>query len=467
MLDKKMKNIYYTLGANVLTFLIGIITGFAIPKFLGIEDFGYMKIFTFYTTYVGISHFGFLDGIYIKYGSYDYDKIPKEKFRGYFKYLLGLQLVETILMISLLSMMNIDENRRFIIFFVAINMIIMNITTLFAFIHQFTKRFKIFSINMILNKLIYVIGSLLFIYLNLLGYKYFVILQTVINVLILIIYIWVNKELVFGKSEPILKNIKEYVEVTKNGFFVMVGNFMGVVILGLDKMFVDAFFELQDFSMYSFSYTLISLFFILLNSLTTVIYPYLARMDSKDSSDVYSKIRIGLSILMSITLVGYFFIKAVVIKILPEYIASLEILMFLVPTIIYSSQINILVANYYKILKETKGYTKNNLVALVIGLVTNIIAYTLFKSVVAIAIATLISFMLWLLYSDRYFAKLINIKYKKATYLEIVVIILFVFTAKFESFILGGVFYISILAMILGIFYLKDIKICIKSLKNN
>ena len=462
-----MKNIYYTLGANILTFLMGIVTGFIIPKFLGIEDFGYVKIFAFYVTYVGISHFGFLDGIYIKYGAYDYEDIPREKFRGYFRYLLGLQIIEAILMIGLLSMMSIGQDRRFIIFFVAINMIIMNITTLFAFIHQFTKKFKIFSINMILNKLIYVSGALIFIYFNLLGYKNFVVLQTIINLLILSIYIWVNKELVFGSAESIRKNLKEYIEITKNGFFIMVGNFMGVVILGLDKLFVDAFFTLEDFSMYSFSYTLISLFFILLNSLTTVIYPYLARMDSKDSSSIYNKIRIGLSILMSVVLVGYFFIKAIVINILPEYIASLEILIFLVPTIIYSSQINILIANYYKILKETKGYTKNNLMALVIGVFTNIIAYSFFKSVVAIAIATLISFMLWLLYSDRYFAKLINIKYKKATYLEITVIILFIFSANFENFILGGVFYTIILGGILGAFYLKDIKICIESLKNN
>ena len=188
-IDGKLKNISYTLGANILTFLMGVIPGFIIPKFLGVEEFGYLKIFTFYITYVGITHFGFLDGIYIKYGAYEYEDIPKEKFRGYFRYLVLLQIIEALIAVWILQLFDLGAERRFILLLVLFNMIIMNITTLFAFIHQFTKRFKVFSINLILNKLIYVVGTLIFIYFNILGYKEFVFLQTLINIIILGIYI--------------------------------------------------------------------------------------------------------------------------------------------------------------------------------------------------------------------------------------------------------------------------------------
>ena len=464
-MNTKLKNIYYTLGANILTFLMGAITALIIPNALEVNDFGYVKIFTFYITYIGITHFGFIDGIYIKYGSCDYDDIPKEKFRGYFKYLLCLQVIEAIILIMIINSLNINENRSFVILFTAINMVIMNLTTFFAFIHQFTKRFKVFSINLILNKLIYVFGALIFIYNNMLGYKPFVILQTVINLLILFIYVYINKELVFGKAEPFIQNLKKYIKLTKSGFFIMVGNFMAIFIIGLDKLFIDAFFDVKEFAIYSFAYTLIALFFILVNSITTVIYPYLSRMNSENSVGVYNKIRIGLSSIMSLILVGYFALKLVVINILPQYIDSLDILMFLVPTILYSSQINILIANYYKILKETKAYTKNNLVAFAIGLITNIIAYVFFKSSIAIAIATLISFAIWLLYSDCYFAKKIGIKFKKATALEGSAIIIFLFCANMENLFIGAIIYISTIIAILSIFYFKDLKDCFCSLK--
>ena len=464
-MNTKLKNIYYTLGANILTFLMGIITAFVIPKSILTNDYAYIKIFAFYITYVGISHLGFLDGIYIKYGAYDYKDIPKERFRGYFKYLLSLQIIESIILIMIVSALNIDSDRSFIMVLTIINMVIMNLTTFFAFIHQFTKRFKLFSVNLVINKLIYVFGALIFIYSNMLGYKPFVILQTLINLLILFIYIYINKELVFGKSDSIIKNLRKYLKLSKSGFFIMIGNFMGIFILGLDKLFIDIFFEVKDFAMYSFAYTLIALFFILVNSITTVIYPYLSRMNSENSAMVYSRIRIGLSSMMSVVLVGYFVLKAIVINFLPKYIDSLDILIFLVPTILYSSQINILIANYYKILKETKAYTKNNLVAFAIGLVTNIIAYVFFKSSLAIAMATLISFAIWLLYSDCYFAKKIGIKFKKATILEVSTIIIFIICANMEDLFIGAIIYISMIIAILSIFYFKDLKECFYSLK--
>ncbi|MFR5266952.1 oligosaccharide flippase family protein [Clostridium sp.] len=464
---RKARNIYYTLGANILTFIMGIVTGFIIPKFLGIESYAYVKLFTFYITYVGISHFGFLDGIYIRYGAYDYDEIPKEKFRGYFRYLLVIQIIEAIIMLVILKIVMVDIDRSFIMIWVVINMIISNLTTLFAFIHQFTKRFKVFSINLVLNKLIYVIGSLVFIYCNLLGYKPFIVLQTAINIIILCVYIYINKELVFGKCESIRDNISEYINITKSGFFIMIGNFMGIFILGLDRLFVDRFFTLNEFSMYSFAYTLISLFFILLNSITTVIYPYLARMNRDNSKIVYERIRIALTSIMSITLVGYFAIKMIINTYLPKYEASLPILIFLVPTVIYSAQINILIINYYKILQETKAYTKNNIIALLLGLVTNIVALAMFKSVVSIAAATLISFALWLLYSDYYFNKTINVNYKKASFVELLIVIVFIITTSIHNWLLGASIYSGIIIIILFICCRNEIKETINGIREN
>ena len=192
-MDKRLKDLMYAFSANFLNFLMGFVTGFIIPKFLGIDDYAYLKIFTFYVTYVGVAHLGFLDGIYIKYGAYDYKDLPKEKFRGYVKFLLIFQVIEAIILSILAFVIIGNENRKIIVLFTIFNMIILNLTSLWAFIHQFTKRFKLFSINTILTKLLYVIGSLGLIFGGLLGYLNYVILQTIINIIILLIYTYYIK----------------------------------------------------------------------------------------------------------------------------------------------------------------------------------------------------------------------------------------------------------------------------------
>lgn len=456
-MNKKMRDLVYTFSANFLNFLMGFVTGFIIPKFLGIDDYAYLKIFTFYVTYVGVAHLGLLDGIYIKYGSYNYEDLPQEKFRAYTRSLIIFQIVEAIILGIIVGIVIKDSNRSIICFMVILNMIILNITNLFTFIHQFTKRFKLFSINTIINKLLYVIGCLFLIYFSMFNYINFVILQTVINILILGVYIFINKELVFGKAQGLVDNFKEYKELIKLGFFVMIGNFMTIIVLGIDRLFVDAFFSLEDFAMYSFAYTLISLFYILLNSLTMVLYPYLTRAKEETYKEVYEIIKMGISILMSFTLCGYFVIKFIVINFIPQYTNSFNILIFLVPTVIYSGHISILITNYYKVLKKTKEYTINNIVALIISIMANIIAYIMFKDVMAIAVATLISFILWIIYSDLYFKKILGVKILKAHMLDFGIVIIFILCAYSFNWFLGMIVYLLLIVLFMALLVKKEV----------
>lgn len=464
-MDKRLRDLTYAFSANFLNFLMGFVTGFIIPKFLGIDDYAYLKVFTFYVTYVGVAHLGFLDGIYIKYGAYDYDDLPRKKFRGYVRFLIVFQVIEALALVLLAFLLIRNENRLNIVLFTIFNMIILNITNLWMFIHQITKRFKLFSINTILTKLLYVIGCVLLILNGVRGYNGYVILQTIINIIILFIYIYYNKELVFGKAESTKETFKEAKELIGIGFFVMIGNFMSVIILGIDRIFVDRLFTIKDFAIYSFAYTLISLFYILLNSLTMVIYPYLRRAKEDTYKSVYETIRISITMLMSVTLCGYFVIKFIVSSFLPQYTESFAILIFLVPTVIYSAQINILIANYYKIMQKTKEYTINNIMALFLSIITNIIAYFIYKDIASIAIATLVSFILWLIYSDLYFKKIIKVRVGRAYILDLSILAIFFFSAYFFKWYNGLVIYIVLLILLLTVNNRKDVKKIINMVK--
>lgn len=464
-MDKRLRDLTYAFSANFLNFLMGFVTGFIIPKFLGIDDYAYLKVFTFYVTYVGVAHLGFLDGIYIKYGAYDYDDLPRKKFRGYVRFLIVFQVIEALALVLLAFLLIRNENRLNIVLFTIFNMIILNITNLWMFIHQITKRFKLFSINTILTKLLYVIGCVLLILNGVRGYNGYVILQTIINIIILFIYIYYNKELVFGKAESTKETFKEAKELIGIGFFVMIGNFMSVIILGIDRIFVDRLFTIKDFAIYSFAYTLISLFYILLNSLTMVIYPYLRRAKEDTYKSIYETIRISITMLMSVTLCGYFVIKFIVSSFLPQYTESFAILIFLVPTVIYSAQINILIANYYKIMQKTKEYTINNIMALFLSIITNIIAYFIYKDIASIAIATLVSFILWLIYSDLYFKKIIKVRVGRAYILDLSILAIFFFSAYFFKWYNGLVIYIVLLILLLTVNNRKDVKKIINMVK--
>ena len=139
---------------------------------------------------------------------------------------------------------------------------------------------------------------------------------------------------------------------------------------------------------------------------------------------------------------------------------------FLVPTIVLSAQISILVANYYKVLKETKDYTKNSIVALILGITTNVIGYAINKSVESIAIATLISFIIWVLYSDNYFKKKLKVNVLKAQVLEIYVIVIFIISGYYFNWYMGLIIYLLLLAGMVLLKYRKECKNIVLFVKN-
>ena len=63
-----LKNIIAVAFSNCTNIIAGVVVGFIIPKILSMDDYGYYKTFTLYTTYIGLFNLGLADGIVLKYG---------------------------------------------------------------------------------------------------------------------------------------------------------------------------------------------------------------------------------------------------------------------------------------------------------------------------------------------------------------------------------------------------------------
>lgn len=456
--DRRLRDLSYTLSANIVSLIGGLIITFGIPKLLSINEYAYFRVFTFYLGYVGVFHFGFNDGIYVNYGKYDYENLPREKFRSYFRFLCIFQSIVAALLFCTAAVLVQDKGRILIYLFLSINIVLVNVIGYFDFISQFVRRFKVYSLNLILSKGLYILGVVGFFFAKSKNGIYFIVLQTIVNVIIFFIYIARYKELVFGKGEGIKKASRDIKNNISIGFFIMLGNFVTIIIIGIDRMFVDKFFTVKDFAMYSFAVSLLSLFYLILNAITTVVYPYLTRSEDKHRGKTYETMKSVIFILLGYCLSGYFVFDIIVRLFLPQFVEALNITAIIFPTILLSGEINIVTQNYYKTLKLQKDYTKNNIAAVIIALITIIIAFLLFKSVTAIAVCSLLSFYLWEIYGDNFFRKILKINTLRHHAAELLAVSTFVILTLKVQWYIGFVLYIIIFTAIVLIFFKKDIR---------
>nr|MCR5647522.1 hypothetical protein [Acholeplasmatales bacterium] len=129
------KNIIIVLISNIISMLSGVLIGFIIPKIMGVSEYGYYKTFTLYSSYIGILHFGFIDGIYLKFAGKEYSEINKKQFRTYTQLLFMMEFSISLILL-LASLFFLNTSYFLIILFVSINILVTNIVTYYEFISQ-------------------------------------------------------------------------------------------------------------------------------------------------------------------------------------------------------------------------------------------------------------------------------------------------------------------------------------------
>lgn len=461
---KNMKNVAMVISSNVLTIAVALFTGFILPIQLGISDYAYYRVYLLYISYAGFFHFGLVNGIYLKYGNLNLEKIPKKIFRAYSWFMIGLQLVVVIALTLAVfaGSFFMDVNKTIAYIFVIVNIPLVNIKWFYSSINQFTKRFVIDSYVTYLQNALNLLTVLIISWMKWYNFIYLLVFITAINLTCMLITIHQNRMLLWGEREH-WKNA-EIPSLIKGGFFLMLSEFVGIIILGIDSMFVEHLFSQNDFAMYSFAVSIVSVIYTLISAISNLIYPYLVRVSEKKYAEYYTLMSDVLTVVCIFSMLAFYVAEFIVSKFMSIYMPSIAIVSILYGTIIFRTIIMLVCGNYFKVLKLVKEYTKNNVFAIVISFVLNVVAYVIFKDYRYIAVASLMSFIIWYIVTDALFIRQMKISIVGCIprYLCIIIsLTVFYATVKMEP-IPAFFLYLVLACVVCFLCFFKQIKKVIK-----
>lgn len=460
--QKFLKNLFFVLFSNALTVLSGTLVGFVIPKIMGITDYGYYKTFTLYSSYIGLFHFGFIDGIYLYFAGRRYESLDKEKFRTYTRFLFFIEFIVTIIALGI-SLCFLSTGNALVFVLVALNILALNMTTYFEFISQITMRFKQLSFRSIVKCVLTIISVVtLFLMYKYLEYKvgYIVYISIIlgINYLLALWYIFSYKEIVFGKSNKIREELPIIKKFFVVGIPLLIANLIGQLIFLIDQQFVNLLFDKDTFGLYAFAYNLVSLVSIATSAISTVLYPTLRQMNNETIKAKYSVINSYLLIFVTLCLIIYFPLDLFVRNVLEEYTGSLDTFKIIFPGIVISSSITVIKYNCYKTFGLIKNYFCKSLFILALAVVLNTIVYFIFKTTNAISVVSIVVLLVWYLVVEFYFIKHYNIKWVKNLIYLLLMISSFYLVTLIENIIISGSIFLVIWVLITGILYFKELK---------
>lgn len=397
---------------NLIRFLANAAATLIVPLLLDKENYGFYKTFTLYLTYFGIFNLGLIDGIYLKFGGVDYQDLDKTKFRTYTRFLFYLELLASIV-IFLVSFLLIKGDTKYVFMFLGINMLSVQFTTYFQRISQITTRFaKQAVFDLLYSVCILIIVGILYLTKST-SYKVYLSLVIGMNYLILIWYVANYMDIIKGSHEKISNTKSDILKIIKLGMPLMIANLAGELILNMDRQVVNIFFTKEEYAIYAYAYNILSVVNIFISAISLVIYPYLRKMNLENLKKNYSDANSLILIIVYSCLASYFFLVKIIELVLSSYIDSIPILRIIFPIIVFTSSITVIKHNYYKALDKNHIYFYKSLMMLVLSLLANLIAYFVYKTVIAISIASIITMMIWYIDTEIYFIKNYKVHYIK------------------------------------------------------
>jgi O-antigen/teichoic acid export membrane protein len=279
------------------------------------------------------------------------------------------------------------------------------------------------------------------------------------------LYLFTYKSFIFGDRIKIRFFLNEIIQLFVLGFPLLLSNFILILLLTLDKFFVEFFFDISAFSIYAFGFSILSLINLVVSSISTVLYPLFKNIDKLILSESYSGINFLINFVVFFGLFIYYPLSFLLPIFLPAYIGSLSIIRIALPGLIFTSSISAVTHNFYKVFKKNIEFLLLGFVAIIFFLFFVIISFTFQLNIENIAFSQLIALGFWYVLTNEYIKRKYNISYYRNLFYSSVFICVFLLLSSFKNIYLSFFLYLSFFTLF-SVIEFKSIKKAIAIIKH-
>ena len=361
------KNISYSFTANITSMLISVLMIIFMPKFLEVQDYSIWQLYIFYSSYLGFFHFGWLDGIYLRYGGYEFEQLDKLKFSNQLYSLFLFEVIITVILLSYIYFELADLLQKEILIFVSLLLLPVILYTFSSFILQITNRIKEYAKLILFERLTFVFVVVLYLVCGFRSYIGLFYIDLFGKILAMLFGIYLIKGILvfnFTKFTVIIAEICENVNV---GSKLLFANIASMLILGIIRFGISQYWNVVTFGKISLALSIANFLMVFINAVSVVLFPALKRVADNELKMVYQKIDIVLTVILLGALALYYPLKYILNWWLPQYTDSLIYVSILFPICFFESKVVLLINTYLKALRQECLLLKVNFVTVALS----------------------------------------------------------------------------------------------------
>ena len=442
------KNIGLSIIAQIISLAVSFVMNLILPKFISEYQYALWQTYLLYVGYVGILHFGLLDGIVLRYSQYDYCELDKPRIRSQFKCLLAMTSAFCLIAITCASLF-CESEMRLVFIMAAIGIITRTMFTYTSYSFQITNRIKYYAEMIIGYRIFYGFGAIAMLLFGFHNFYYFCLVDLCSDICGILFSTHNNKGMYFGTSLNIRDTLEEAKKNISAGIMLMISNWSSFLLTGSARLIIQWHWDKITFGKVSFAFSITNLFLTFVTAISVVLFPSLKRTDKQNLPGLYQKIRDAINPLLITILIYYYPGCWALRKWLPAYNDSLVYLGILLPIIIFSSKISLLTNNYLKALRKEKTMLVINLVSIGIAIGMFTISAYLINNLKMLLISIVIAIMICSVLSEIVVMKTLDIFDISNFWGDIIMTAVFVATTMLSSQMIGVLIYAMAVALFL------------------
>lgn len=368
------RNVSYSMAANLTSFLVGVAVILLVPKVIGVEEYGYFQLFLFFIGYVGFFHFGWADGIILRYAGKTWESLSRPRFSGQIHAFLFFEIALWGLF-ALTSWLYFGQGARlFVLLSTAGGAVLVLANTFLCFILQAANRIKVYAFLVLLERLVYLVCVLSVLFFGARDFRFFIVAYLTAQGAALIGALWFCRDLLLARPETARAVFRESAECIRVGIKLMFANVASILILGIIRLGIERAWGIAVFGKISLLLSVVSILFVFVNAASLALLPALRREEHERFRMLYFPSRITLTWVLLISFVFAYPASRLVALWLPAYADSLVYLPLVLPVCLFESSVSLLTGTYLKVLRREKDFLIGNTAALLVSTVFLVIS---------------------------------------------------------------------------------------------
>lgn len=437
-----LKNIAYSFGANLTSLCISIFMVMFVPKFLSVDDYGLWQLFLFYFSYLGFLHFGWEDGIYLRYAGKNYNELDRKTFAGQFYGIIALQIFLVVL-VSSIGQILVSDSVKWTALICAVWLApFVNFNNLCNFIMQITNRIKDYAKLLLMERIVFFLTVVLFLLIfhwNEFRYMYYAKLFSVAGITVAGVYLC--RSLLRPCFYPLKQVLAEAGENLLVGSKLMLANIASMLIIGIVRYGISVGWDVATFGKVSLTLGVSNFLMVFINSVSVVFFPIVKRMDAAKRANAYATIRNMLDFILFAALIGYYPLRCILAWWLPKYADSLIYMSVLFPVCVFESKVMLLINTYLKSMRKEFLMLEINAVSVAFSLIVTIFTVGIWHNLDAAVFSIVLVYAFRCVLAEYHVTKLLGLDLRKNMIEDLLMCGIFIISGwVFDSFLCMAVY---------------------------